>query len=400
MTHMKVPISGKHWRDNRDRALAVFREKRHFLFSAYPDADALGTMLALALYLRLLDKKATLFLPSPVKNHLQFMKEIMQYNDITVIEDETGLASLQNEVDTVVFCDTANARLVPLFSTFQQCFLNREVPTIEIDHHFGNDSAAITESGIHLFRPANASTEIAAELLENMHQLHPDLPAPFEQRNIVISLLMGILTDTFGGRAVPLQKDYDHWHRLLGEKLKEGTPANAEGIAKNGKKFLFRHPQEILDHINQLNAGQEQCVEELKTRIVRHGGIGELNLLDSSLKELSPGTGKSGNGDFFQLWNAMANVVPQAGGQVGLFYFNGKNAEGRDCIFLKIRRAFGFDRYDLRDVESALKTAFGNHYLGGGGHARAVSFRIHPVSDEEFRTRVTGFVDNFKAQIQ
>ena len=400
MTHLKAPLSGKRWRDNRDRALAVFREKRHFLFSAYPDADALGTMLALALYLRLMDKKATLFLPSPVKNHLQFMKEIIQYNDITVIEDEAGLASLQNEVDTVIFCDTANARLVSLFSAIQKHFLSREVSTIEIDHHFGNDSAAIAESGIHLFRPANACTEIAAELLQHMHQLHPDLPAPFEQRNIVVSLLMGLLTDTFGGQAVPLPKDYDHWHRLLGEKLAEETLAGPAGTKKNGEQLLFRRPQEIQDHLNQLNAGQKQCVEELKTRIVRHGGIGELNLLDSSLKQLSPGTGKNGNGDFFQLWNTMANVVPQVGGKVGLFYFNGTNAEWRDCIFLKIRRAFGFDRYDLRDAEPALKTAFGEHYLGGGGHAGAVSFRIHPVSDEEFRSRVIGFVDDLKTQIQ
>jgi len=398
---LKVPISGERWRDRRDRALAVLHEKRHFLFSAYPDADALGTMLALALYLRLLDKKATLFLPSPVKNHLQFMKEIIQYNDIAIIEDEAGLVAIQNEVDAVVFCDTANVRLVASFSIFQQYFLDRKVSTIEIDHHFGNDSAAITEFGIHLFRPANASTEIAAELLQGMHQLNPDLPEPFEQRNIVVSLLMGLLTDTFGGRAVPLSEDYDYWNRLLSRKLKEGTPEKAEGLAKAGDSLLFRSPQEILDHLNQLSAEQELCIEELKTRIVRHEeGIGELNLLDSSLKQLSQGTGKGGNGDFFQLWNAMANVVPQAGGQVGLFYFNGKNAEGRDCIVFKIRRAFSFDRYDLRDTEAALQKAFGEHYLGGGGHAGAVSFRIHPMSDDEFLSRVAGFVANLKTQIQ
>ncbi len=397
---MKVPISGERWRDNRDRALAVLREKHHFLFSAYPDADALGTMLALALYLRLLDKKATLFLPSPGQNHLQFMQEIIQYNDISVVENEAELAVLQNEVDTVVFCDTANTHLVPLFLPFQKYFLGREVSTIEIDHHFGNDSAVIAESGIHLFRPANASTEIAAELLQSMHQQHPDLPAPFEQRNIVVSLLMGLLTDTFGGRAAPIPKDYDYWNRLLGEKLQEGTPTKVEGVTENGDKLLFRSPQEMLDHLNQLSAEQEQCVEELKTRIVRHEGIGELNLLDSSLKQLSGGGAKWGNGDFFQLWNTMANVVPEAGGQVGLFYFNGKNAEGRDCIFLKIRRAFSFDRYDLRDTESALKTAFGEHYLGGGGHAGAVSFRIHPVSDEEFLPRVASFMKHLGSQIQ
>ncbi|MCH7499340.1 MAG: hypothetical protein IH886_04930, partial [Nitrospinae bacterium] len=158
MLNLKVPMSGERWRENRKRAIERFRQNRHFLFSAYPDADALGTMLALGLYLHLLGKKATLFFPSPLKANLQFMKDIIQYNNIAVVADEAGLKALQNEVDTVVFCDTAHARLVPLLETFYDCFLNRGIPSIEIDHHFGTDSAAITETGIHLFRKANAST--------------------------------------------------------------------------------------------------------------------------------------------------------------------------------------------------------------------------------------------------
>ncbi len=399
MINLKVPISGERWRENRDRAIARFRQNRHFLFSAYPDADALGTMLALALYLRLLDKKATLLFPGPLKANLQFMKDIIRYNHITVVEDAAELASLQDEVDTVVFCDTAHAHLVPLFSTVQDCFLNRGVPSIEIDHHFGTDSAAITGQGVHLFRKANASTEIAAELLQGLHRLQPDLPSPFEQRNIVISLLMGMLTDTFGGRAVPLQEDYDYWSRLLGESLKEGTQPVKESSAGNGQNKLFRSPQEILTHLNRLSPEQEQYVAALKQRIVRHRGVGELNLLDSALTGLSDELIQSGHAEFFQIWNAMANIVPQAGGKVGLFYFNGANAKGRPCLFLKIRWAFGFDEYDLRETEPVLKAVFENHYLGGGGHARAVSFRIHPMGEPEFRSKVATVVSFLESQI-
>lgn len=84
MLNLKVPMSGERWRENRHLAIERFRQGRHFLFSAYPDADALGTMLALGLYLRLLGKKATLFFPSPLKANLQFMKDIIQYNNIAV----------------------------------------------------------------------------------------------------------------------------------------------------------------------------------------------------------------------------------------------------------------------------------------------------------------------------
>lgn len=399
MINLKVPISGERWRENRDRAIARFRQNRHFLFSAYPDADALGTMLALALYLRLLNKKATLLFPGPIKANLQFMKDIIRYNNITVVEDAAELVSLQDEVDTVVFCDTAHARLVPLFSTVQDCFLSRGVPSIEIDHHFGTDSAAITGQGVHLFRKANASAEIAAELLQGLHRLQPDLPAPFEQRNIVISLLMGMLTDTFGGRAVPLREDYDYWSRLLGDSLRKGTPAVKESSPGNGPNHLFRSPQEILTHLNRLSPEQEQYVAALKRRIVHHRGVGELNLFDSSLTGLSDELIQSGHAEFFQIWNAMANIVPQAGGKVGLFYFNGANAEGQPCLFLKIRWAFGFDGFDLRETEPVLKSVFENHYLGGGGHTGAVSFRILPMAEPEFRSKVGSLVSFLESQI-
>ncbi len=91
MLNLKVPMSGERWRENRKHAIQRFRQNRHFLFSAYPDADALGTMLALGLYLRLLGKEATLFFPSSLKANLQFMKDIIQDNNIAVVADEAGL---------------------------------------------------------------------------------------------------------------------------------------------------------------------------------------------------------------------------------------------------------------------------------------------------------------------
>lgn len=388
MTLSKVPITGKRWDANLHRAMGVFRENRHFLFSAYPDADALGAMLALALYLNLLNKKATLFLPSPVNSHLQILKEIIQYNHIDVVTEGEGLQSLQGKVDAVVFCDTAHARLVPYEPRFREYFLNRGVEAIEIDHHFGNDSAAVSENGIHLFRQANASTEIAAQLLREWHRASPELPAPFEYRNIVISLFMGLLADTFGGRAVLIPEDYHYWSRLLAEGL--------ESSGDNPKEDRFRRPEEILAHLNRLSPEQSLCVEELKEKIIHHEGVAELNLLDSSLTRLSRQPAEKGNGDFFQIWNTMANVVPQVGGKVGLFYFNGTNAEGSECIFVKLRRAFDFHCFDLRESEGMLKKQFGRHYQGGGGHSVAVSFRVNPMAEPEFKAKISGLIAHLK----
>jgi len=398
MTHPKIPITGTGWDQNLNRALAVLEENHHFLFSAYPDADALGTMLALALYLNQIDKQATLFLPHPVGRHLHVLKEIIRYNDIQVLTEAQALRSLGGQVDTVVFCDTAHSRLIPCFSWFRDAFLDRKVQVIEIDHHFGNDSAAIAPDGIHLFRHANSSTEIAAQLLQAWHRNSPNLPAPFEFRNIALSLLMGLQADTFGGQAAQVPEDYDSWNRLLATGLE--LPGSGEKPLSVGNGHRFRRPEEILEDLNRLSPDQRQCVEELKGKIIRHRGVGELNLLDSTLAHLSREPIKNGNGEFFQIWNAMANVVPKVGGKIGLFYFNGTNAEGEDCVFVKLRRAFDFHRFDLRESENLLKSSFGDHFQGGGGHAMAVSFRIHPMREPDFRARIPGLITHLQEKIE
>ena len=46
--------------------------------------------------------------------------------------------------------------------------------------------------------------------------------------------------------------------------------------------------------------------------------------------------------------------------------YNGKNAAGKDCVFIKLRRAIDYDGFDLRQVEDPIKRAFDGNYMGGG----------------------------------
>ena len=84
----------------------------------------------------------------------------------------------------------------------------------------------------------------------------------------------------------------------------------------------------------------------------------------------------------------LLNSVPEKSGHAGVIIFEGQNAAVQDCIFIKIRRAVDFVGVDLRIGEDKIKELFGALYMGGGGHAGAVSFRIHRLEEKEFLTRL------------
>ena len=76
--------------------------------------------------------------------------------------------------------------------------------------------------------------------------------------------------------------------------------------------------------------------------------------------------------------------------------YQGKNAEGEDCIFIKIRRAVKYDGFDLRKAEDQIKEKYGDTYMGGGGHAGAVSFRVQPQDEKKFLAKVNKVFDFIK----
>ena len=66
---------------------------------------------------------------------------------------------------------------------------------------------------------------------------------------------------------------------------------------------------------------------------------------------------------------------------------------GEDCVFIKIRRAVNFSSLDLRTAEGKIKELFGNLYMGGGGHAGAVSFRIHRLDEKKLLAQLENLFD-------
>ena len=386
----KKPINGPAWETNLSQAIGLINSSNSFLFSGDIDPDSVGSMLSLSLYLNQLDKKVFIVIPGPLGDNLDFFEKIIQYNSIQILRTPEDIASVKDEIEAVIFCDTANTKLVPFYPYIAETVLSRKPNVIEIDHHFGADSEELTDYGTKLFRNANANTEIIGDILKKLYDQNPERPNPFSQRNIILGLITGILGDTVGGKVIHYKLDYDRWMEKLGEQLKNITRwrDSSEKRDEDCKTAKFGAPEQILDYLNKLTKDQESCLNLLNARIEIKGSIGFLNLLPSTYQAVH-GTCQPFESDWFvDIMGLLLNAVPEKSGHAGIVLFEGANAEGEECVFIKIRRAIDFAGVDLRTAEDKIKELFGDLYMGGGGHAGAVSFRIHRLEEKELLTRL------------
>ncbi|MBC8288058.1 MAG: hypothetical protein H8E42_11350 [Nitrospinae bacterium] len=399
---VKKTIDGSTWETNMGQAIDLINSSNSILFSGDIDPDSVGSMLSLSLYLDQLDKKVFLIIPEPLGDNLDFFEKIISYNSIRILRTPEEIDTVRDEIDTVIFCDTANTKLVPLYPHISKSILSKKPNVIEIDHHFGADSEELTDYGIKLFRNANANTEIIGDILEMLYNENPERPNPFSQRNIILGLITGLLGDTVGGKVIHYKEDYDHWMKKLGGQLKNITrwrDSADDTRTEDCRASKFGDPTQILDYLNKLTEDQESCLNSLNSRVEIKGNMGFLSLLPSTYQEVN-GVCQSFESDWFvDIMGLLLNSVPEKSGHAGVVIFEGKNAEGEDCVFIKLRRAVDFSGVDLRTAEDKIKELFGDLYMGGGGHAGAVSFRIHRLDEKELLTRLENLFDFLNSAI-
>jgi hypothetical protein len=402
MFSQKRPIEGEAWIGNIDRAVTLIGEKESFLFCGDIDPDSVGSMISLALFVRLMDKQASIVLTNGLSENLDYLISILNHNSIRILKTEAEVKNLRKNVGALIICDTANTKLIPFYSVLLENFIARNLQVIEIDHHFGADSEEVTKDGIKLFRQANATTEIIGELLQNLTKKFPETTDPFSQRNILIGLITGLLGDTVGGKVIPFKKDFDYWMKEWGKRLTQNTrwrkaKDDRPGDSKDSK---FENPGNIREYLDHLSSEQEECLGALTNRIDNQNGLGVLNLMNPAYRELEKICQPHNSDRFMDILGFLLNRVPEEAGKIGVVCYNGKNAENKDCIFIKLRRAIDYDEFDLRKVENYIKSAFEGYYMGGGGHPSAVSFRVVPCTKGNFISQFKPVVDFIKANMK
>ena len=300
----KAPITGTIWDENINKTVKLIKENEEFLFGASIDPDSVGSMLSLALYLRILGKRVNLIINGMLGANFDFLVKIISHNKIGVIDSMEKLQKVKSDADVVMFFDTANSKLMPFYEDIKKIYDARRLPVVEFDHHFGTDSEELCVESIKLYRKANANTEIIAELLLQLYDEGSGFPHPFSRRNILLSLITGLLGDTVNGKVVHFKEDYDYWMSCLCENLKKETHAHKIDIN-------FTDHYQISEYLHALSEEQEICLKYLSERIIMDKGFGALNLLNSTYVDVKHCCQPFDSDWFADVREFLLNMVPE-----------------------------------------------------------------------------------------
>lgn len=137
-----------------DKAVEIIRNGERFLVACHrrPDADSLGSALGLIKALRAVGKEATLFMPEPIPDSLQFL-----------MEGENGLPAVAKgaRFDATWIMDIAAKALLPAGLPGPEV----TGPVIVVDHHHAHDDV-----GDVVVRDTDAAAtgEVVVRLMEQL----------------------------------------------------------------------------------------------------------------------------------------------------------------------------------------------------------------------------------------
>ncbi len=170
-----------------------------------PDADALGSSMALYLFLIKLGKKAKVILPNSPPNYLKWMIEKYDVISHENNPEETKKHLLNSEI--IFALDFNSLKRIGMLS---KEIHNAKLPIIMIDHHETPENF----SKLFLSKPEIGST---CEILFNIMKL---INNEFIDKEIATYIYSGILTDT-GSFRYPLTSGKTH--NIISELFKKGV---------------------------------------------------------------------------------------------------------------------------------------------------------------------------------
>ena len=360
----KASFSKEQFECSTKKIQTLIKERENFFFYFSPDFDSVCSSLAFALYLKHIKKNVLIYFPLEKDECFDFLFKIADYNKIPIVFTLKDLVTELSAKEYVFsIFDTPNKALLPDFDTIYSVFESYKLQeSIEIDHHFGNDSEQIFPNSLSLFKYANSCCDIIADyfLLCGANEIGwEDVCFP---RNIVLTLLTGICSDTQLGKFCQVAEE-KNWFDFLIERLEQLTWKDSANL---------KTPQEIFDVITRKDKVKSILTEKmLKNEIIKNG-LGILSV---------PNVEKSENllaedglcCSLEEISDDLVNILPEKAGKVGIFvYFDGK----KEKYMIKIRRSTTFQDLDLRTLDVLLMDLFKDNFSGGGGHPGAVSFRI------------------------
>jgi hypothetical protein len=344
--------------------LIMHSSKFLLLGHSYSDEDCVSSMLAIALLLRKFDKCVTMYVKDNFPPSLAFFQKICEYNEIElIVKSSDGLT----KPDVIFILDTPKPDMIALDDRILDFFLQKNIPKVEIDHHFSKDARHTGDAPYQLTLHASSSCEIVAIICYKLSKQKTVLEkhgiGELYSRNVVLTILTGMIGDAKLGNYLSTRRDrafFKYFLNKLGDILKKSHYINSSNISS---------PDEILHILEEISEKEKFLYIEISKKITKNENIGLLILNEEDSSNLQK------KADDFQDFIA---VVRRITGElsdnpnfasVSCFYYP-ENIS--NFVEFRVRAGEAVKGIDFRQVIEDLKVPLGN----GGGHPGAVCFKI------------------------
>jgi nanoRNase/pAp phosphatase (c-di-AMP/oligoRNAs hydrolase) len=368
-----------------DNIIDTIINKHSFLLCGHksPDEDCIASMVAMAIILNKFDKLAMIYLGSQVPENLTYLISICKYNSIKVLGPKTPI---RVNFDALIFCDTPKRSMLDINNRIEQMIDGGSIVKIEIDHHIGGDGEYIGDEGYCFVTEASSSSELvgfmALKLRAKKNLLHRYLISDPFSRNLVLSILTGIVGDTQKGQYLKSRREkryYDIFSNMYNSILMRMTV----------RETNFTNLEEVFTELQHLTQKEEQCFEYIMSREKSSRSIGYIVLGPEEMYYLH---NQFDDETIILVTKAIANQLAEKSGKLSLIcYYDRPETTG--LVQFRMRRSHSFKNFDLREILRLF--SFDN----GGGHEGAVGFRIEQSKIGDINDYVNKFIRQLEKEL-
>lgn len=368
-----------------ERIINALDERSSFLIVGHtaPDEDCLSSMVGFALLAKKFAKSATLLLEGAVHDNFEYLLRICKYNAIDIAYSLSEVT----DYDAIVVCDTAKPDLLARCDGIREAIETASEPVIEIDHHLQSDSRYHADRAYALVDRATSSSElvgiIAYKLTYKRDFIDERQSPEIFTRNLVLSILTGIVGDTQMGKFLQDRKERRMYHaftEVFGSLLNEKTTRHG---------YNYASVEQLFGELQKLSKREEECFDAIFAMRRKKDAVGYVYLDEESYGRLLE---EYGHDALSTVLRTVADALAEDSGYVSLVVFSGR-PKGKELMQCRARRSKRYKGIDLRDVLSR----FGIE--NGGGHQGAVGFRVPLVEIDDTDRFVSELVDGINGMV-
>ena len=354
---------------------------------SYTDVDCISSMVAISLLLKKFNKHVSLYLQDHFPTSVRFFKNICEYNEIMLF---VGNTEELHRPDVIIILDTPKPEMIAMDDKILSFFLQKNIPKIEIDHHFSRDARHSGDEPYRLTLRASSSAEIIAivckKLSNHTQVLEKHGICEIYSRNIVMAMVTGMLGDAKMGEYLASKRDRSFFHYFL-NKFDHLLQEHHYKGSKN-----IRSVDEALLLLEEMTEEESTLYDIMEKYTSKQDGLGLLLLDEVASLRL-----QAEAGNFLTFIDVLRNMTGKLSdypnlASISCFYYP---LSISSFVEFRVRASKQIKGIDFRVLVEEMEVPEGN----GGGHPGAICFKVERALINDINEYTKKLIEAVKEKI-